>query len=173
MGGDVEEEVGLGPGGASTGKASLRLVATSQETEVHVTRVRVAGGETEERPAISGVIQSVDIGTENALWIHSFYVANFRNYNGSAVRDESSTCTWNGRVVVEANGWRVTLDKVQPETATLEELRNVGGYAITHVGKLERADAGVFTLEQEQFRLANAATRKDANWVRVADLSGR
>ena len=48
-----------------------------------------------------------------------------------------------------------------------------GQQRVLTLSKIMNGDEGidvVFHPEQQQFRLANAATRKDANWVRVAEL---
>jgi hypothetical protein len=147
--GDVaEKRVGLSPRWVSIAKAVLRLVATSQEVEVQVTRIRVVSRDAKEGPSISGVLESVNLGSERGISSLVFHVVNFRDYHGSRVRDEPFTSTWDGRAIVEAGLWRVTLDKVRFASPVFEELKQVSGYAITHVGKLERVDGGEFNVEE-------------------------
>ncbi|GAB3290483.1 hypothetical protein GCM10027348_07720 [Hymenobacter tenuis] len=49
-----------------------------------------------------------------------------------------------------ADGWQVTLDSLPETTAMIKKLDAVGGYAITHVGRLCRTSGEVFSLEEAQ-----------------------
>lgn len=54
------------------------------------------------------------------------------------------------RLSLEAHSWRVTIDSLEPKLrkALIESLKDEGGYAITHVAKLQRIDNRSFTTEQ-------------------------
>jgi hypothetical protein len=49
-----------------------------------------------------------------------------------------------GRVEMTGCGWHLTLDKRPDSDETLKVLKRRGGYAITHVGRLERSDSRTF-----------------------------
>lgn len=76
-----------------------------------------------------------------------FHLINFHNYMGSPI-SETNTTSWAGRVVFEAEGWKVTIDAVRNVNHLIELLKGTGGYAITHVGKLERSDGGLFPMRE-------------------------
>ncbi len=75
-----------------------------------------------------------------------FHLTNFPGYLGSRIRNSAQG--WHGRATLSAANWRITLDSV-PKLSDLERtLSAAGGYAITHVGRLERADASLFSLPE-------------------------
>ncbi len=74
-----------------------------------------------------------------------FHVSNFAGYNGRFVKDETNC--WAARAVIETGEWRITLDKLEVTTHFVDELRATSGFAITHVGKLERLDSKMFTVK--------------------------
>jgi hypothetical protein len=136
-------------GGATVGKALLRLVDISQEVEVVVIKTHILMGRMENRsdPLISGIINEFNMGCGDNLQYIMFHVVNFRDYNGVGVRNESTTTIWNGRAMIEAGDWRVTLDKRPGGNPLFEELKALSGYAITHIGKLERIDGRPFSVD--------------------------
>lgn len=58
--------------------------------------------------------------------------------------------SWSGRVNLEAEGWSVTIDSLPTHTNIKKALKSQGGCAITHVGKIERSDQGIFTVNQAE-----------------------
>jgi hypothetical protein len=58
--------------------------------------------------------------------------------------------SWSGRVNLEAEGWSVAIDSLPNHTNIKKALKSQGGYAITHVGKIERSDQGIFTVNQAE-----------------------
>jgi hypothetical protein len=61
-----------------------------------------------------------------------------------------TNCSWTGRLLLEANGWIVTIDSSESKVLAKlsKSLKEEGGYAITHVAKLERIDNLIFTPEE-------------------------
>ena len=61
-----------------------------------------------------------------------------------------TNCSWTGRLLLEANGWRVTIDSLEPKmfAKLSKSLEDEGGYGITHVAKIERIDNLTFTPEE-------------------------
>jgi hypothetical protein len=72
-----------------------------------------------------------------------FLLANFPNVLGSPVRHGKSSVS--GRITLVDPLWSVTIDPVESCGAILKEARAVGGYAITHVGRVERLDGSSFS----------------------------
>jgi hypothetical protein len=72
-----------------------------------------------------------------------FHILNFDSYVGSPV--EHALLGSAGRLELPANGWKITIDDTPTTSSSIKELKAVGGYAITHVGKLERENGQSFT----------------------------
>jgi len=72
-----------------------------------------------------------------------FQLPNFLNYLGSWVRHGDQA--YRGRIEMSGGGWRVTIDRRPDFDNVIREIGKVGGYATTHVGRLERADGALFT----------------------------
>ena len=53
-----------------------------------------------------------------------------------------------GRFVMEADGWVISVAETGETQALVESLKSEGGYAITHVGEIRRADSQSFPSEQ-------------------------
>lgn len=85
-------------------------------------------------------------GEHEKLSYAVFNLPNFHNYRGYGIR--SIGIAWSGRVIFEAEGWKVTLDSAEDLRKTTDRLRVVGGYGITHVGKLERLNGESFSTEE-------------------------
>jgi hypothetical protein len=79
-----------------------------------------------------------------------FHLTNFRDFQGNGVSTALSNKRhfWHGRVVLEAESWSVTIDTLESFRDIKESLKSQGGYAVTHVGKLEGSTQGTFTAEE-------------------------
>ena len=53
-----------------------------------------------------------------------------------------------GRFRMESDGWLVTVAEFEGTDGLVKKLAETGGYAITHVGQIERADGQTFSTEQ-------------------------
>lgn len=93
---------------------------------------------------VRGEVRDHEVGQNQDVTSILFHVVNFIDCIGSRVRTEEGWKTWSGRSVIEAGEWRITLDKIEEFSQTFEELEATGGFAITHVGKLERSDGNQF-----------------------------
>lgn len=76
----------------------------------------------------------------------SFSVINFQNCLGRYV--ESDTRIYSGRLVFHYNQWQITVDKRsdydQKPGRIMKQLKDRGGYLITHLGRIERTDGEKF-----------------------------
>lgn len=153
---DTQERIGL-LSGLSIGKAVLHLLDSSQHVDVYITQFRFFsfGGQDDSRPALSGIIESVDRIDQSVMSYLILHIVNFRDYHGAGIWDESTNVVWDGRAVVQAGDWRLTLDKNQGGKPFFDDLKTLSGYAITHICKLERVDGGVFSVDDvEEMREA-------------------
>lgn len=92
--------------------------------------------------------EPVAIGASRGIAYLIFHIANFHDYSGEHVHNSSGY--WRGRLLLEADGWRVTIDSLEPKIREelMKSLKDDGGYAITHIAKLERIDAQELVLEE-------------------------
>lgn len=84
-----------------------------------------------------------------------FHLTNFVNYDGDNIREEGTNIFWRGRLSLEANGWKVTIDRVRDERRIIKALRDEGGFGITHLAKLERSCGQPFSFEEGEKLLYN------------------
>lgn len=97
---------------------------------------------------IRGFAHTISIGEDEALSRVQFHVPNFPSFIGGHIerRDGEGKAAWNGRLQVDDGTWSVTLDLVQNHRELMRDLRDVGGYALTAVGDLRRADQAAFSV---------------------------
>lgn len=81
-----------------------------------------------------------------------FHLVNLPDIHGRSIAYETAKSRGYSasRVALEAEGWAVTIDAVDAEGNLQRELRDVGGYAVTHVGVLTRSDGAPFTPKDGQ-----------------------
>lgn len=77
------------------------------------------------------------------------HMVNFPRVIGSFI--QWSDGAWGpGRVVLEGGGWRLIVDQSRYSDELEKELQKTGGYAITHVARVERPDGAPFTANELQ-----------------------
>lgn len=128
-----------------------RLELCQRELSVKVTALIQGshGLEKLDELVISGKLDElVAIGASRGIAYLIFNIANFHDYSGEHVHNSSGY--WRGRLLLEADGWRVTIDSLEPkiQEELMKSLKDDGGYAITHIAKLERIDAQELVLEE-------------------------
>jgi hypothetical protein len=99
---------------------------------------------------VSGRIKEPIVqGSRQDLSYVMFHVANLSDFSGNCkIRLNETETGWRAdRVNFElvAENWKLTLDKSQSISENVDELRANGGFAITHIGKLERLNSDVFS----------------------------
>jgi hypothetical protein len=97
-------------------------------------------------PTVEGQLIQLQIGSGSAFSYVTFQLPNFLAYWGDWVRHGQEPDR--GRLVLSAAGWRVTIDRRPDLDQVINAVRRSGGYALTHVGRLEREDHEPFTREQ-------------------------
>jgi hypothetical protein len=99
---------------------------------------------------VSGRIKEPIVqGSGQDLSYVMFHIANLSDFSGNCkIRLNETETGWReDRVNFElvAENWKLTLDKSQSISEHVDELRANGGFAITHIGKLERLNSNVFS----------------------------
>ncbi len=98
---------------------------------------------------VSGrITEPIDKGLGQNLSYVKFHVVNFSDFIGSPTQNSETQNGWrNNRVDIELveENWKLTLDKSESISKHFKELRANGGFAITHIGKMERFNGEVFS----------------------------
>ena len=87
-------------------------------------------------------IEPIQIGNGGNLAYILFHIPNFQEYQGKGISSKGNL--WAGRTEFGTNEWSVTIDSILVLSEMKKSLESVGGYAITHVGKLQRTDGTLF-----------------------------
>jgi hypothetical protein len=95
---------------------------------------------------IEGQLTRLEVGNGQAFSFVTFQLPNFLPYLGDWVRHGQEPDR--GRLVLSGAGWRVTIDRRKDLDQIIATVRRSGGYALTHVGRLEREDGRQFSREQ-------------------------
>lgn len=114
---------------------------------MNLTNWSISGGE------IRGVINRAPFPGSAAIHELRFLVANLPFFLGSESLWEerplpdggTRRCAWAGRLVLEADPWRLTLDARSDEKETMARLKDEGGQEVTHTASLRRQDARAFS----------------------------
>ena len=130
-------------------EASLKLLELTTPVTVKIYILTVSGC------FISGCLRSIEsliLQSEQDLSYLLFHLINFQDFMGTSISVATSEVRrfWRGRVVLEAGGWIVTIDTLESLRDIMKSLKYQGGYAITHLGKLERSDKRAFTAEKAE-----------------------
>ena len=135
---------------------STRLIGTDDEWRVYVpgrstampviwTRATPSvPGSGEQGNAVGRTFEEGQLAAARVRYV-DFHLANAPAYIGHSVRYGHGGLR-SARALAESGAWRVTLDAIHDWTVNEKRrrLRESGGYAITHVGRLERADGQPF-----------------------------
>ncbi len=97
---------------------------------------------------VGGDLSEMEIGRATKFRQLVFHLANFPDFYGSPITDESRT--WRGRIQLRTGDWEVLLDSRPLMSELNQELRAQGGFAITHVGSLTKSNQGFTRDEAEE-----------------------
>ena len=101
----------------------------------------------ETRP-VEGRVGRIEFGETGGCTRIRFHLPNFLFFNGAPVRDAPGSFS-SQRALLEHGAFRVSIDRAMPFGDQIEkEIARDGGYAITHVGTVERIDGSVFSLNE-------------------------
>lgn len=127
--------------------ASLTLLEIVVSVDVFMGSINVSGSNGN---YISGRIkQAVVQGKDQDLTYVLFHVVNFHDFVGNQQtllkKDSGGLQSRSNRVSFEVESWKITLDQLETITDNVKSLNSQGGFAITHVGKLEKLDGQSFS----------------------------
>lgn len=88
------------------------------------------------------------LGSGKNLSFINFHLTNFHKITGIDISTPRNI--WPGRFILEAEGWSILIDELESFKDIIKSLESEGGYAITHVGKLQRTDNTSFTAEEAE-----------------------
>jgi hypothetical protein len=91
--------------------------------------------------------QGVRFGETDSVHGVLFHLANFRPFIGKPISDSAGGLRA-GRLDLHADGWVIRIDSLRTGTEIQSAVRATGGYAITHVGSVERADGSAFSFDE-------------------------
>jgi hypothetical protein len=143
-----QDEVDEGSSSGSSSAEDIETFLRSQDNDVQVelAELGVTPGLSMTRtfPA-AGLLTSVQVGDASQVTSLRFHLVNFPQLELLPhVLDEGSPYSRRGRLEFEGGGWRVRLDQRREIKQLRGEVREVGGYAITHVGAIDRTDGAAF-----------------------------
>ena len=116
------------------------------------TNWKITGFLTDVKAILSSVSRQRNQSLVNMTYL-TFFVLNFKQFVGSPIRH--STLERAGRIILGSRDWKITIDDTPSTLDTIRELQKIGGYGITHVGKLERETGKSFTNVEAQELLDN------------------
>jgi len=96
------------------------------------------------------VIVGSDLECEQVI----FQLPNFFSIIGEVIRNRTSSRTWTGRLRLESDDLIVVLDEMETARDLVKDLKDQGGFALTHSGVLERVDGGRFSCEEADDQLS-------------------
>ncbi len=108
-------------------------------------------GDKQENFILGEIKEPIDLGNSRNLSSVLFHVVNFHDFRGrppSILKQENGDKIYIQRLVFKAENWKITLDQVANTSTNINYLKLHGGFAITHVGKLEKIDGQIFTGEE-------------------------
>jgi hypothetical protein len=125
------------------------LKLTEYETFV---KISFSSMQINEITTASGTIsEAISIGSEQNLEYLLCHIVNFHDARGHSVAvlsNDSGGSRFIQRNVLEAENWKLTLDQIQTIAGHVKQLNCQGGFAITHVARLEREDGQTFTVTE-------------------------
>jgi hypothetical protein len=128
--------------------AKLQFLRRGKTIDTHWSSV---GGENDTIvfvPSTSGMtVTTPAVDIDHAV----FHLLNFPEFRSSEdyILCHTAGCTtqsiYCGRMRLEAEGWRITICADGTTSDMTEKLRQIGGFALTHIGKIERTDGTQFS----------------------------
>lgn len=129
------------------GQGCLTLSEIAIPVEIKISRIALLSNYITKDIA-GGLIKPLIRGAGQNLSHIIFHLSNFYNLNGKPI--STLKVFYMGRLILEAGGWSISIDKLENFEDIIKSLESEGGYAITHVGKLQRTDNTSFTAEEAE-----------------------
>jgi hypothetical protein len=125
--------------------AQLTFPGLSRPVNIHINTSRLIRGiDGMSNRYRSSVIDPLFLGVDTKCRYVVYHLANFYDSHGEGISDEAKFKHWKGRFRLVSDGWTITVDKLKDKEGIFESLKNNGGFAITHVIKVERTSGEYF-----------------------------
>lgn len=133
-------------------KWTASIPGRSNAMPIVCTSSSMSGGENAKPPESRWLFDTNDKLPACRLRTIQFHIANGPTYLGTPIRNETGTGGHAGRAAMEAGPWQIRLDSIEEWHCgeNPKALKANRGYAITHVGLLERVDGCSFATEDAE-----------------------
>jgi hypothetical protein len=124
----------------------LRLPSLNASVAIHLSEYnqgKQAGNKVSGR-----ITEPVVQGSGESLAYVMFHIVNFSEFIGSPTRSNKDHIGYKTNRInfeISEENWKLTLDNLQSISECSKELKANGGFAVTHVGKLERLNGDMFS----------------------------
>lgn len=137
------------------GKGNLNLSEIQTSAEVWISSILPIDFEHQGGDISGNLNKPVILRSGHNLSHILFHLTNFHEFSGMAI--STLRGMWRGRLIleaeIEAESWYISIDSQENLGDIIKSLESKGGYAITHVGTLERSDKKPFTTEKADYVL--------------------
>lgn len=131
------------------GPISLRLPVSTESINAYLLNHRGISDSKGLRMDFSGNVQGpICIGCGESVSRVLLHLPNFFDTLGAPVGRRDKKTSWLGRFSLTTDEWRITVDKVDNHQDLFPFLKASGGYAITHMMKIERVDDKEFDVRK-------------------------
>lgn len=128
------------------GKGNLNLLEIQAYAEVWISSITPIYFDHQDGDISGNLNKPVILSSGHNLSHILFHLTNFHKFSGIAISTPRGM--WRGRLILEAENWYISIDRLENFGNIMKSLKSKGGYAITHVGTLERSDKKPFTTEE-------------------------
>ena len=128
------------------GKGNLNLLEIQAYAEVWISSIPPIYFDHQDRDISGNLNKPVILSLGQNLSHILFHLTKFHEFSGMAISTPRQI--WRGRLILEAESWYISIDRLENFGDIMKSLKSKGGYAITHVGTLERSDKKPFTTEE-------------------------
>jgi len=125
----------------------IRINIAGNDAETLVSSTNVGEKEGVSFSRVSGSVSTFVKGSGNNLVHLGFQVVNFSDFLTPGPRPSSQFGNPPSVAELVWNGWRVRLSAVDGSEQIFKTLKETGGYAFTHMGRLDRADGSTFNAQ--------------------------
>lgn len=144
----LEVDILSGQGPASG--ASVRAEVAGAETDVLIKSTSTSFTEGVVSSKAVAIVRSIDTGSADHLMSIGFQIVNFSDFLTPGHKPEPVFGFPPMVAELQFSGWRVWLTAVPDSKEIFASLDETGGYAFTHVGRLERGDGSAFSVQEAE-----------------------
>ncbi len=138
-------EMDILSGGIPRSGASVRADIAGAATDVLINATSVSISEGVPFTTAVGFVSSMDVGAPGDLTSIGFQVVNFHDFITPGPKPAPVFGFPPKTVELRSAGWRACLTAVQDSKTIFESLKETGGYAFTHLGRLDRIGGESFS----------------------------